>query len=164
MSNAERERETAGRVWQVTYQSVEEVFSPFFFPSPPLTYLTSVQLPLIRAFTDDSIKTAPEPRQLMRCHWQGRSFMHNSICQDLSFSFCLDGQSLFNTLSAFTPVDRPQHRFETGHWVGLSLTCFAAVACSQWWIIDTSSCNEHDTFFTTSISIKLSTVSLSLFS
>lgn len=126
MSNAEWNTDSVRSVWQVTNQLAEKVLSPLLlllllplFLFPP--YLTSVQLPLIRAFTDDGIKMAPEPRQLMRCHWQGRSFMHNSVCQNLSFIFCLDSQSLFNTLSAFTPVDRPSLRFKEGHWVDLFL-------------------------------------------
>lgn len=108
MSNAERKTDSVRRMWQVTNQLAEKVLSPLLLLLlllfPP--YLTSVQLPLIRAFTDGGIKMAPEPRQLMRRHRQGRSFMHNSVCQNLSFIFCLDSQSLFNTLSAFTPVDR----------------------------------------------------------
>lgn len=106
MSNAERKTDSVWKMWQVTNQLVEKVLSPLFLLLLLLPYLTSVQLPLIRAFTDGSIKMAPEPHQLMRCHRQGRSFMHSSLCQNLSFIFCLDSQSLLNTLSAFTPVDR----------------------------------------------------------
>lgn len=108
---------------------------------------------------------APELRQLMRQHWHASLFVK-------MFHFLLDGQSLFNTRCAFTPVDRGKTKRKTGHRVHLFLARFATIGC--WLVMDFlrhivdifawTLCTFFPLSMTASITVLLKAVNLSVHS
>lgn len=77
---------------------------------------------------------APEARQIMRHHWQGRSFMQNSVCQNPFFHF-LPWQPRFvqHFVCLHTCWQALAEIWSRSlSWLVFGVVC--RIGCSWWWI------------------------------